>query len=452
MPGGIEPHTHLEMPFMGQEACDDFFSGQAAALAGGTTMHIDFALPLNGSIREGYHIYRKKAEKSCMDYGFHMAVTQWNDDVDKEMEYAVQQGINSFKFFMAYKGALMVNDDQLARGMYRCKELGALPMVHAENGDMVALGQEMIFAQGIHGPEGHALSRPDVLETEATGRAVRISEVVGTPLYVVHVQSKGAAEEIAAGNARGARVIGEPILPGLALDESRLWDRNWTKAAAYVMSPPIRKQSVDGAALRHALASGLLHLVGTDHAVFNSTQKAAGRHDFRKIPNGVNGIEERMHVTWELMVNSGLMSPSDFVRVTSTAAAKIFNIFPRKGVIAVGSDADVILFDPSIHHTLSAATHHSRVDMNVFEGMNITGKVITTISRGRIVWNVSHRMPRRLARACFALALSFACAGRALERATSHGTIHPATPLPPARMEPPSAALQQQPLPRLSTA
>jgi dihydropyrimidinase len=231
-----------------------------------------------------------------------------------------------------------------------------------------------------------------------------------------------------------------------------LWDRNWTKAAAYVMSPPIRKQSVDGAALRHALASGLLHLVGTDHAVFNSTQKAAGRHDFRKIPNGVNGIEERMHVTWELMVNSGLMSPSDFVRVTSTAAAKIFNIFPRKGVIAVGSDADVILFDPSIHHTLSAATHHSRVDMNVFEGMNITGKVITTISRGRIVWNVSHRMPRRLARACFALALSFACAGRALERATSHGTIHPATPLPPARMEPPSAALQQQPLPRLSTA
>jgi len=262
-----------------------------------------------------------------------------------------------------------------------------LPMVHAENGDMVALGQEMIYAQGIHGPEGHALSRPDILEIEATGRAVRISEVVGTPLYVVHVQSKGAAEEIAAGNARGARVIGEPILPGLALDESVLWNRNWTKAAAFVMSPPIRKQAVDGLALRHALASGLLHLVGTDHAVFNSSQKAAGRDDFRKIPNGVNGIEERMHVTWELMVNSGLMTPSDFVRVTSTAASKIFNMHPRKGVVAVGSDADVILLDPTIRHTLSAATHHSRVDMNVFEGMNITGKVVTTISRGRIVWN-----------------------------------------------------------------
>jgi dihydropyrimidinase len=155
------------------------------------------------------------------------------------------------------------------------------------------------------------------------------------------------------------------------------------------MSPPIRKQSVDGVALRHALAAGLLHLVGTDHAVFNSSQKAAGRDDFRKIPNGVNGIEERMHVTWELMVNSGLMSPSDFVRVTSTAASKIFNVHPRKGIIAQGSDADVILLDPTIQHTLSAATHHSRVDMNVFEGMNITGKVVTTISRGRVVWNVS---------------------------------------------------------------
>jgi dihydropyrimidinase len=212
-------------------------------------------------------------------------------------------------------------------------------MVHAENGDIVALGQEMIFAQGIHGPEGHALSRPDILETEATGRAIRISETVGTPLYVVQVQSKGAAEEIAAGNARGARVIGEvtcpqllncnptshllfvqPILPGL--DESRLWDKNWTKAAVFVMSPSIRKQAVDGVALRHALASGLLHLVGTDHAVFNSTQTAAGCDDFRKIPNGVNGIEERMHVTWELMVNSGLMSPSDFVRVTSTGVCR----------------------------------------------------------------------------------------------------------------------------------
>jgi hypothetical protein len=222
MPGGIEPHTHLEMPFMGQEACDDFFSGQAAALAGGTTMHIDFALPLNGSIEQGYHIYRKKAEKSCMDYGFHMAVTQWNSDVEAEMEFAVKHGINSFKFFMAYKGALMVNDEQLARGMYRCKELGALPMVHAENGDMVALGQEMIFAQGIHGPEGHALSRPDILEIEATGRAVRISEIVGTPLYVVHVQSKGAAEEIAAGNARGARVIGEVTCPQLQKQQPNL--------------------------------------------------------------------------------------------------------------------------------------------------------------------------------------------------------------------------------------
>ena len=193
------------------------------------------------------------------------------------------------------------------------------------------------------------------------------------------------------------------------------------------MSPPIRKQAVDGVALRHALASGLLHLVGTDHAVFNSTQKAAGRDDFRRIPNGVNGIEERMHVTWELMVNSGLMSPSDFVRVTSTAAAKIFNIYPRKGTISVGSDADVILLDPTVQHMLSAATHHSRVDMNVFEGMNITGKVVTTISRGRIVWNVRARIHFCI---LAALAHAFVYAGWTVECAGLHRSLRTAATLP----------------------
>ncbi|KXZ48335.1 hypothetical protein GPECTOR_28g741 [Gonium pectorale] len=378
MPGGIDPHTHLDMPFMGTVTADDFYSGQAAALAGGTTMHIDFALPVDHDIREGLRAWKEKAARSCMDYGFHMAITKWDAEVSEAMEELVREGINSFKFFMAYKGVLQVSDSELASGLQRCKELGALPMVHAENGDMVAWLQERLVSGGITGPEGHALSRPAALEGEATGRAIRLAGVVGVPLYVVHVMSIDAMEEIARARQSGQRVVGEPVASGLALDEGALWDANFTRAAAFVMSPPIR-------APHHAPA--LRKLVATDHAVFNSSQKAAGRHDFRKIPNGVNGIEERMHVTWQEMVVSGLATPSDFVRMTSTAAAQVFNVYPRKGRVAAGSDADVILLDPRVSHTLGVGSHHSRMDTNVYEGKVVQGKVVTTISRGRLVWH-----------------------------------------------------------------
>ncbi|KAF6251761.1 hypothetical protein COO60DRAFT_1622674 [Scenedesmus sp. NREL 46B-D3] len=372
MPGGIDPHTHLAMPFMGQVACDDFYSGQAAALAGGTTMHIDFALPVNHSLMAGFREWQAKAELACADYGFHMAVTKW-------------QGINSFKFFMAYKGALMVNDEELLQGFIRCRQLGALPQVHAENGEAVALGQRLVFDAGVTGPEGHALSRPAALEGEAAGRAIRLASFVGVPLYVVHVMSIDAMEEVARARKAGLPVIGEPVASGLALDESAMWDANFTSAAAAVMSPPIRSKQ-HRIALKRALTGGLLQLVATDHAVFNSSQKAVGRGDFRVIPNGVNGLEERMHVVWQEMVVPGLITPRDFVRVTSTAAAQVFNIYPRKGRIAAGSDADVIVLDPSVKHTISAATHHSRIDTNVYEGKDIHGKVTVTISRGRLVW------------------------------------------------------------------
>ncbi|GBF89372.1 dihydropyrimidinase [Raphidocelis subcapitata] len=385
MPGGIDPHTHLDMPFMGQVACDDFFSGQAAALAGGTTMHIDFALPVDHDLMEGYKTWQAKAVRGCSDYGFHMAVTSWSDKVAKDMGELTKLGINSFKFFMAYKGALMVTDEELINGFSRCKELGALPQVHAENGDAVAEGQRRVFEAGITGPEGHALSRPAVLEAEATGRAVRLAAWVGVPLYVVHVMSAGAAEEVARARQRGERVIGEPVASGLALNESWMWHEDFSTAAQYVMSPPIRAAE-HGAALRAALAGGALQLVATDHAVFNSTQKAVGRHDFRLIPNGVNGIEERMHVVWEEMVNSGLLTPSDFVRVTSAAAAMAFNVYPRKGLLAPGSDADVVVLDPAARHVISARSHHSAIDTNVYEGKAIRGKVVVTVSRGRVVW------------------------------------------------------------------
>ena len=390
MPGGIDPHTHLSMPFMGQEACDDFYSGQAAALAGGTTFHIDFVLPVDHDLLEGYQTWRyEKAEPNAvMDYGFHVAVTSWSDKVSSDMKILVERhGINSFKYFLAYKGALMVSDAEFLEGLKRCKELGALAQVHAENGDGVAWGQDVVFNElGITGPHGHALSRPEMLEAEATARAIRLAEFVGAPIYVVHVMGKTAAEEVAKARFRGSRVIGETVTSAISLNDTVLWNSNFTEAAKYVMSPPIRS-AASGAAVKAALAGGALQLLGTDHAVFNSTQKSAGKHDFRLIPNGVNGIEERMHVAWEELVNTGIVSPMDYVRITSAEAAKLFNIYPQKGTITVGSDADIIILDPTIEHVLSAATHHSRMDTNIYEGKHVKGKVVTTISRGRVVWH-----------------------------------------------------------------
>ncbi|KAJ6750947.1 hypothetical protein OIU85_001477 [Salix viminalis] len=378
MPGGIDPHAHLAMEAMNTETVDDFFSGQAAALAGGTTMHIDFVIPVNGSLTTGLRKYEEKAKKSCMDYGFHMVITKFDDIVSRDMEIMVKEkGINSFKFFLAYKGKLMVNDELLLEGLKRCKSLGALAMVHAENGDAVFEGQKRMIQLGITGPEGHALSRPPLLEGEATARAIRLAGFVNTPLYVVHVMSIDAMEEIAKARKSGQRVIGEPVVSGLVLDDSRLWDSDFTTAS---------KASGHGKALQGALSNGVLQLVGTDHCVFNSTQKAFGIDDFRKIPNGVNGIEERMHLVWDTMVESGQISVTDYVRVTSTECAKIFNIYPRKGAIIAGSDADIIILNPHSSFEINARSHHSRTDTNVYEGRRGKGKVEVTIAGGRVVW------------------------------------------------------------------
>ncbi|OMO87176.1 hypothetical protein CCACVL1_09217 [Corchorus capsularis] len=392
MPGGIDPHTHLAMEyngtdeFMGLKTVDDFFNGQAAALAGGTTLHIDFVIPINGSLVAGFDTYEKKAKKSCMDYGFHMAITKWDESVSKEMEIMVKEkGINSFKFFMAYKGILMIDDELLLQGLKRCKSLGALAMVHAENGDAVFEGQKRMIELGITGPEGHALSRPALLEGEATARAIRLAKFVNTPLYVVHVMSIDAMEEIAKARKSGQKVIGEPVVSGLVLDDSGLWDPDFITAAKYVMSPPIR-ESGHNKALQTALANGVLQLVGTDHCAYNSTQKAFGIDDFRKIPNGVNGIEERMHLIWDTMVESGQISVTDYVRITSTECARIFNIYPRKGAILVGSDADIIIFNPNSSFKISASSHHSKLDTNVYDGRKGKGKVEVTIAGGRVVW------------------------------------------------------------------
>ncbi|KAL5580333.1 hypothetical protein UlMin_012775 [Ulmus minor] len=386
MPGGIDPHTHLAMEFMGSETIDDFFTGQAAALAGGTTMHIDFIIPVNGSLIEGFKAYEKKSRISCMDYGFHMAITKWDETVSREMEIMVhEKGINSFKYFMAYKGSFMISDELLLEGLKKCKSLGALAMVHAENGDAVYEGQRRMIELGITGPEGHALSRPPVLEGEATARAIRLASFVNTPLYVVHVMSIDALEEIAKARKSGQKVIGEPVVSGLILDDSWLWHPDFLTAAKFVMSPPIRA-SGHNKALQAALSMGVLQLVGTDHCTFNSTQKTLGINDFRSIPNGVNGLEERMHLVWDTMVESGQISVTDYVRVTSTECARIFNIYPKKGAILVGSDADIIILNPNSSFEISSKSHHSRTDTNVYEGRKGKGKVEVTIAGGRIVW------------------------------------------------------------------
>ncbi|KAJ9699105.1 hypothetical protein PVL29_007945 [Vitis rotundifolia] len=349
-------------------------------------MHIDFVIPVKGSLSKGFEAYKEKAKKSCMDYGFHMAITKWDENVSREMEIMVKEkGINSFKFFMAYKGALMINDELLLEGLKKCKSLGALAMVHAENGDAVFEGQKRMIELGITGPEGHALSRPPVLEGEATARAIRLASFVNTPLYVVHVMSIDAMEEIAKARKSGQRVIGEPVVSGLVLDDSGLWDPDFINAAKYVMSPPIRALGHDKA-LQAALSTGNLQLVGTDHCAFNSTQKAFGIDDFRKIPNGVNGIEERMHLVWDTMVESGQISVTDYVRITSTECARIFNMYPRKGAILAGSDADIIILNPNSSFQITARSHHSRSDTNVYEGRKGKGKVEVTIAGGKIVW------------------------------------------------------------------
>ncbi len=387
MPGGIDPHTHMELPFMGTVSADDFFTGTAAAAAGGTTMIIDFVIPApQESLLAAFETWRGRAAKAAADYGFHMAITWWSDQVHAEMgTLAAQHGINSFKHFMAYKGAIMVDDAVLVKSFIRARELGAICTVHAEHGDLVAHLQAEVFGRGITGPEGHPLSRPPEVEGEASNRALRIAQVIGVPLYVVHTTCSDALDPIARARGEGQRAFGEALVQHLVIDESVYRDASWDRAAHHVMSPPFRPRQHQEALWR-GIASGALQVIGTDHCVFTTEQKRAGRDDFRKIPNGTGGVEDRMSVLWHHGVGTGRLTPSEFVALTSTNAARIFNLHPRKGTIAVGSDADIVVWDPARTRTISARTHHQRGDFNVFEGMSVTGNAAVTLSRGKVVW------------------------------------------------------------------
>ncbi|MBB3174392.1 dihydropyrimidinase [Endobacter medicaginis] len=387
MPGGIDPHTHMEMPFMGSVSSDDFFTGTAAGLAGGTTSIIDFVIPdAGGSMIEAFEAWRGRAEKAAADYGFHVAVTDWSERVRDEMTELTRRGVSSFKHFMAYKGALMVDDGVLLHSIGHALSLGALCSVHAENGDAVAHLQKALLARGITGPKGHPLSRPPEVEGEAATRAIALARVMGAPLYVVHVSTRQAAEAIAAARMSGQRVFGEVLAQHLVIDDSVYDSDDFAYAAGHVMSPPFRPKAHQ-AALWAGLASGQLQTTASDHCCFCASQKAQGAEDFTRIPNGTAGIEDRMGVLWHHGVGGGHLTAEEFVAVTSANTARIFGLYPRKGTIQPGADADIVVWDPYASRTVSARTHHQNIDFSVYEGMELTGLARSTIAAGRLVWH-----------------------------------------------------------------
>lgn len=387
MPGGIDPHTHMELPFMGTVASEDFFSGTTAAACGGTTMIIDFVIPSpKQDIMEAYRTWRGWAEKVATDFSFHVAITWWDDSVHKAMETLTREhGVNSFKHFMAYKGAIMADDEVLVNSFTRARELGAICTVHAENGELVFHLQRELVKKGILGPEGHPLSRPPEVEGEAADRAIRIAQVLDVPLYIVHTSCEDALKAITRARLEGQRVYAEALAGHLLIDDSVYRNPDWDFAAHHVMSPPFRPKHHQEALWR-GIQAGMLQTTATDHCCFCTPQKRMGHNNFTQIPNGTGGVEDRMHVLWHHGVNKGRLTPNEFVAITSTNAAKIFNIYPRKGAVEVGADADILVWDPEKHRTISKATHHQQIDFNIFEGMEVQGINVVTLSQGKIVY------------------------------------------------------------------
>ncbi|MBO6673545.1 MAG: dihydropyrimidinase [Rhizobiales bacterium] len=382
MPGGIDPHVHLEMPFMGTYSSDDFESGTRAGLSGGTTMVVDFCLPNpDQSLLEALQRWDNKSTRANCDYSFHMAITWWGEQVWNEMEDVTKRGINTFKHFMAYKGALMVDDDEMFSSFQRCAAIGALPLVHAENGDVVAQLQQKLLAEGNNGPEAHAYSRPAEVEGEATNRAIMIADMAGVPVYIVHTSSEQAHEAIRRARQNGIRAYGEPLIQHLTLDDSEYAHPDWDHAARRVMSPPFRDKKHQDS-LWAGLAAGSLQVVATDHCAFTTEQKRNGVGDFTLIPNGTGGLEDRLPMLWTHGVETGRLTMNEFVAVTSTNIAKILNVYPKKGAILEGADADIVVWDPAKEKTITADTQQSAIDYNVFEGKHVKGLPRYTLTRG----------------------------------------------------------------------
>ncbi len=384
-PGGIDAHTHMELPFMGTFASDTFESGTLAGLHGGTTSIIDFAIQTQGdSLAAALESWHEKADGHAVgDYAFHCAVTDFNDDTRKEVPAVINEhGINSFKVFMAYKGFLMVDDRQIYELMQELVKHGGIITSHCENGDMIDRTIQEFLAEGKTEPKYHVLSRPAICEAEASGRVIDLAWQSGCPNYIVHMTCEEALERVRMATTRNQRVFVETCIQYLLLDDSYYY-KDGFEGAKVVMSPPLRKKK-DQEALWAAINQNLIHHVATDHCPFCMEQKEMGKDNFSKIPNGAPGIENRMELLYSEGVDKGRISLNKFVEMSSTGAAKIFGLFPRKGTIAVGSDADIVVFDPGHKHTISADTHHMNVDYNAYEGWEVQGKARTTILRGKV--------------------------------------------------------------------
>ena len=385
LPGGIDVHTHLEMPFGGTFSADDFETGTRAAAWGGTTSVIDFAVqPKGESLLATLDNWHAKADgKTAIDYGFHMIVSDVNEQTLKEMDACVDAGVNSFKMFMAYPGVFYATDGEILQAMHKAADNGGMIMMHAENG--IAIDQLVVRAlgRGETDPVHHGLTRPAELEGEATSRAITLAKVTGAPLYIVHLSSTPALDAVTAARDTGQNVFAEtcPQYLFLSLDDLARPD---FEGAKYVCSPPLRPIEHQ-AALWRGLRGNDLSIVSTDHCPFCFVgQKELGRGDFSKIPNGMPGIEHRMDLMYQGVL-AGHLPLTRFVEVTSTTPARMFGLYPRKGTVAPGSDADIVVYDPSASQTLSVQTHHMNVDYSASEGMEITGKVSTVLSRGRVI-------------------------------------------------------------------
>jgi len=386
IPGGIDPHTHMELPFGGTESSDDFRTGTVAAAHGGTTTIIDFAVQYKGqALREGLDRWHQKAEgKAAVDYGFHLIVTDLEDERVPELYAAMDEGVTSFKLFMAYPGVFLSDDATIFRAMSAAGSRGGLVCMHAENGVVINEIIKRALAEGRTAPKYHALTRPTIAEAEGVHRAIRLAEMAESPVYIVHLSCADALEQVREARDRGLPAFAETCPQYLFLSIEN-YDEPDFGGAKYVMTPPLRERW-NQAELWKGLRTDDLQVISTDHCPFcMKEQKELGRDDFSKIPNGAPGVEHRMSLIYHGGVVENRVSLNRFVELTSTAAAKMFGLFPRKGTIAVGSDADIVLFDPEAEQTISAATHHMNVDYSAYEGWKLKGAVETVLSRGRVV-------------------------------------------------------------------
>jgi dihydropyrimidinase len=386
IPGGIDAHTHLDMPFGGTTSSDDFATGTRAAAFGGTTSLVDFAIQARGTrMRDALDIWRKKAEgRACIDYGLHMIVTDLGTSGLEDMDDMVNEGVASFKLFMAYPNVLMVDDATIFKALARTAKNGALVCMHAENGSVIDVIVAKALAEGKTAPVYHALTRPTIAEAEAVHRAIAMAEIAGAPVYIVHLSSEDALNQVREARDRGVPAFAETCPQYLLLSIEELERPNF-EGAKYVFTPPLRtKENLPK--LWDGLKDDHLQVVSTDHCPFCfEDQKILGKDDFTKIPNGGPGIENRLQLIYHHGVNAGKLSLNRFVEITSTAPARIFGMYPQKGEIAPGSDADIVIWDPEAPFTISAKTHHMRVDYSMFEGYQVKGNARTVISRGETI-------------------------------------------------------------------